>query len=312
MTRKSFRDGIQVAWDGTSLEIAQTCPRAYYYRMIRSVVPVETSVHLVFGGIYASALERFYKFRAEGMDIDTALLATIRFAMLHSWKHDLDDEGNRIPGGAPISFNDAAKTRMNLMRTIVWYVDQFAEESADGIQTVHLSDGRPAVELSFMLPLAPDLMYCGHLDRLITYGGTTMWMDQKTTSKTLGPWFYDNYKPTNQFLGYTWAGETILAQPIRGGIIDAAQIAAGFSRFERHPVLHTKDQINEWLDGTFYTIELIQSATKEQHFPMNLSSCGKYGGCDYRMLCSVTPGLRESYLKSNYVEVKPWDPATPR
>ena len=56
--KKSFQNGLQFAWDATSLSLAQTCLRKYYYTMIRGVQPRNKSVHLIFGGIYASSLER--------------------------------------------------------------------------------------------------------------------------------------------------------------------------------------------------------------------------------------------------------------
>jgi hypothetical protein len=65
--RKSFTDeGIQHAWDATSVDLASTCLRKYYYTMVRQIKPKTQSVHLIFGGIYASALESFYKKRALG------------------------------------------------------------------------------------------------------------------------------------------------------------------------------------------------------------------------------------------------------
>lgn len=309
----SFTNGVQTAWDSTSISLAQTCLRKYYYRMIASVVGMEDSVHLIFGGVYASSLEKFYGFRAAGYDYSSALRGTVRHALLATWSHDRADNGDAIPGtGQPVSFNHAAKTRANLIRTIIWYCEQFGHETPDGIQTHILSNGKAAVELSFALPLSSDLLYCGHLDRVVSYGGHLYWMDQKTTGSTVGPYFFKDFSPDNQFTGYTWAGEAILQSPIKGGIIDAAQIAQGFSRFERGFVTRTRDQINEWLEDVHYTIELAQQATKSQHFPMNRTACGNYGGCPYRELCAVTPSLRETFLRSNYKQVQPWSPITPR
>ena len=36
---------------------------------------------------------------------------------------------------------------------------------------------------------------CGHLDRVVTYGGQKFVMDQKTTGSTIGPYFFDGFKP---------------------------------------------------------------------------------------------------------------------
>lgn len=300
--KKSFKDGVQFAWDATSLELAQTCLRKYYYSMIRGITPKRTSVHLLFGGIYASALEEFYKHRAEGDSIEDALRKVIRLALEQSWDKE---------AGHPLHFDDTKKTRVNLIRTIVWYVDQFAEETDDGIRTYHLQSGKPAVELSFTLEFDEDTLYCGHLDRVVQMGDSLYVMDQKTTGGTIGTYYFEQFSPNNQMSGYAWAGQAVLHSPVRGVIIDAAQIAVNFTRFERGITTRTPDQLEEWYDSARYTIQLARHATREERFPMNLSACGNYGGCPFRQLCARSPKVRENYIKSDYSDHN-WDPLKAR
>ena len=49
--------GLQWAWDSTSLSNFVTCPRKYFYENLQGWQSEERSVHLIFGGHYASALE---------------------------------------------------------------------------------------------------------------------------------------------------------------------------------------------------------------------------------------------------------------
>jgi len=310
--KRSFKDGLQFAWDGTSLELAQTCLRKYYYTMIRGIKPRRQSVHLIFGGIYANALENFYKHRAEGDSIDEALRKIVRLALVESWEHERSESGERIPDtGQATYFDDTKKTRVNLIRTIVWYIEQFADESEDSMKTYHLQSGKPAVELSFTLELDDELMYCGHLDRVVDFGGQLYIMDQKTTGGTVGTYFFDQFSPNNQMSGYAWAGQAILGSPVRGVIIDAAQIAVNFTRFERGITTRSKDQLEEWYDSALWTIKLARQATSLDQWPMNLSACGNYGGCPFRQLCSRSPSVRENYIKSDYSE-HVWDPLKAR
>jgi hypothetical protein len=301
--RRSFAQGVQFAWDATSVETAQTCLRKYYYRLLLNLTPKRSSVHLIFGGIYASALEQFYMLRSEGLSIDDALRITVRSALEASWNK---------AAGQPLEFDDPAKTRSNLLRSIIWYVDQFADEREAGITTYHLASGRAAVELSFALEFADGIMYCGHLDRVVEYAGGLYWMDQKTTKSTITPRFFDQFKPHNQFMGYTWAGQAILHSPVKGGIIDAAQIAVGFTRFERYPVTFTRDQLDEWRENTLETIARAQEATRRGKFPMNLASCGNYGGCPYRTLCQRSPSVRGNFIEGDYEHREPWEPIKAR
>lgn len=312
--RRSFNAEGQFVWDSTSLNLAMECPRKYYYSMIRSIVPQETSVHLIFGGIYAAALEHFYHQIFDHGDFDKALISTVRYALLESWTHELTSSGERILGtGQPVHFDHNAKTRETLIRTIIWYLDTFGHETPDGIQTVRLKNGKPAVELSVMAEINDDFFYAGHIDRLVTYAGNTYWMDQKTTGGSIGARFFDSFKPSNQFYGYTWLGKIVLSEPVYGGIIDAAQIAVGFSRFDRRPMSCTPDQLEEWLDSALWTMYAARQWFMLNRYPHNFTSCDKYGGCPYRELCSRPEAVRERFIESNYkMREKPWDPAVPR
>lgn len=300
--RASFDNGVQIAWDATSLDLAQVCARKYYYANVLGIKPKQQSVHLIFGGIYATCLEEFYKLRAKGMTIDEALEEVVLLALTESWDRER---------GVAVLFEDSNKTRVSLIRTIVWYIDQFAEESEHGIKTYHLQSGEPAVELSFRLEFATDILYCGHLDRVVEYGTDLYVMDQKTTKTTVGTYYFRGFDLSNQMSGYSFAGKAVMSSPVRGVIIDAAQILVNGTRFERGITTRSADQLEEWYTDTVHFIEQFQHQSEQAFFPMNLNSCGNYGGCPYRSLCSVSPKLRKNYIKSDYQQHR-WDPIKPR
>lgn len=311
MSRKSFKDGVQFAFDSTSIELAQTCPRKYYYSMIRCIQPAEQSVHLLFGGIYASALELFYKERFQGASIEDALRSTITYAMRASWNHER---------GHALTFDDPKKTRISLIRTLIWYIEEFGHEDEDGLMTYQLANGQPAVELSFAFEITDDIMLTGHLDRVVRLGDDLYIMDQKTTGGTVGTYYFRHFDLNTQMSQYTFAGQAVLHAPVRGVIIDAAQIATNWSRFERGITTRTKAQLDEWLESTMETIYRTRHYTRdylsresepERAFPMNLSACRNYGGCPFAELCASSPQVRENYIKSDYTE-KLWDPLEAR
>lgn len=312
----AFRDGLQFAWDSTSIKLAEECLRKYQYQMIEGWRTLQESVHLRFGSHYATALEHFYKHRANGSSFDEALLEIIREAMIETWDHERDAEGNRIPEtgtpyAPPVDAIGSArvKTRENLIRTIVWYFEQFRDDSAE---IVLLADGKPAVEYSFALPVENDIVFSGHIDRLVTYAGNIMVMDQKTTGSTISSRYFDGFKPDVQMSMYTFAGKAIYQMPVKGVIIDAAQIAVGFTRFERGLTFRTDSELSEWYDTTMYTIENARSATALGYFPMNRTSCDKFGGCPFRPVCSRAPEVREQFLNGFFVRGDRWDPLRAR
>ena len=311
MTQKNSSfdsDGIQFAWDSTCIDLAETCLYKYYLRMICRWKPVSGSPHLRFGGHYATACEHYHAHRAKDMSHDDAVEAVVLEALIDTWDHERDESGNRIPGtGQPWTSLHNLKTRENLIRTIIWYLDEFENDPA---QTIILPDGKPAVELSFTLDIGDeDIVFCGHLDRFVEYSGDLYVMDQKTTGTSVTPYYFRQWDTSGQMSMYTFAGRMIYDIPLSGVIIDAAQIAVGFSRFSRGMTFRTDLQLQEWLDDARYHIAMAREGTKQNRFPMNRSSCTKYGGCEFAEMCAKDPDSRNNFLRAKFQQdPKGWDP----
>jgi len=303
-TNTSFKNGVQFAWDATSLTSVQTCLRYYYYKNICGWQPVTKSVHLLFGGWYATALEHYHKHRASNLDHDEAQYLTVKEALESTWIRTPATE-TTPEISRPWMPVDTVKTRENLIRTIIWYLEEFKDEH---MPVVILPDGKPAVEYSFTIEFGKETVYCGHIDRLVEYGGYQYIMDQKTTQTTPGTYYFNNFKPDTQMSGYTYAGQIMFGLPIKGVIIDAAQIAVGFSRFTRGFTDRTEPQLEEWKLNADYYIKQAINATKLNFFPMNTTSCGNYGGCEFREVCGKNPSVRTQFLKAKFTQQSSWSP----
>jgi len=326
----SFLPGtaIQFAVDSTSLGLFKECPRKYFYSMIAGYTfgdgismggvsagyaPKDWSVHLAFGIAYHSAHECYHKRRAAGVPHDLA----VREAVLHTLVNTVgyDNQGN------------TKKTKENLIRTIIWSLDRFSEAEPDPAKTIILSNGSPAAELSFRFEMnkeaAPGQPYllCGHLDRLVEFQGDLWVMDYKTTGGTLSGYFFDQYNPNNQMSLYILAGQVIYNVPVRGAIIDAAQVMVGFSNYARGMTHRTAAQLEEFLDTTAYHLDQMRDCAEyvdgdktgfdEAAWPMNDKSCDKFGGCPFRIICSKDPAVRKNFLASNFVQ-RVWNPLETR
>ena len=303
-------DGLQFAWSAHSIGLAETCLYKYFLVKIEGWRPVRKSVHLLFGGWYATAIEHYYRARFEGMSSNDALCAVVRETLITTRELEhkdgtwhLDDkryQGDPYTGAwRPWQSDHNTKTRETLIRSIVWYVDQFED---DALKTITLADGSPAVELMFTLDLGNDLILRGKLDRLVDYAGDTYVLDQKTTGTTITPRYFEGWSPDTQMSTYTFAGQALYKLPIKGVILDAAQIAVGFTRFERGFVFRSSSQLEEWYKSALYHIEAARSATREGYFPQRFSSCGNFGGCEFRSVCSRSPEVREQFLKADFVK----------
>lgn len=309
--------GAQFAWDSTTLKAAFTCQRMYYYEFVEFWQANTISTDLIFGGHYAAALESYHKLRALGSPHDEALLSVVTSTMIETWVHSRTKDGARIPGtGHAQEFFHTSKTRENLIRTIVWYLEEVDET---GFATLIKSDGTPAVEMSFKLELDNGIIYAGHLDRVVSNGQLAFVQDQKTTGSTVSPSYFSKYDLDIQMSGYTFAGRAVLATPIRGVMIDAAQVAVGFSRFMRGFTYRNEATLGEWYQTSMDKILSVREATKRFHdtgdlrwFAQNYTACTMYRGCSFAGICSAAPSLREKYLLSNFTRREHWNPLVER
>lgn len=309
---------IQYAWDSTSLGWLKTCPRLYQYSMIDQWRSRGNSVHLDFGLWYHHGLETYDRRRAEGLSHDDALANVVLDLLKLTW---ID--------GASWASDHNLKTRETLIRSVIWYVEQFGDDD-DAAQTVRLANGKPAVELTFKMEMdwGPNAEYrglstdeefrkgrpyvlSGHLDRLVNFNDGIYVMDRKTSSTTIGSYYFDQYSPENQMSLYTMAAKVIYKTPVKGIIIDAAQIAVGFTRFSRGFTFRTDAQINEWLGDTKRWLALAEEFASANFWPMNDKACHQYGGCVFRKVCSKSPEVRQKFLESDFIK-KEWNPLVAR
>jgi hypothetical protein len=236
----------------------------------------------------------------------------------------------------PVDWGHNLKTRETLVRSVIWYLEEFGVN--DAAQTVILANGKPAVELSFRLEMDWGPKYhqilgtdkpwkvtesgidlvspqpyilSGHLDRVVSFQDGIYVMDRKTSSTTIGGYYFDGFNPDNQMSLYTFASKVIYSTPVKGVIIDAAQIAVGFTRFSRGFTFRTEAQTEEWLANTKEWLDLAESYAVKGFWPMNDRSCHMYGGCAFRKVCSKSPEVRQKFLESDF-EKRHWNPLEAR
>ena len=295
----------QYAWDSTSLGMLKTCPRLYYYTMIEGWEGKGENIHIRFGQEYHRALQEYDISKAKGVGHDSAVRQAVRDLLVrtHGWDPDPGDGRKR-----------SYKTRRSLLQAVCWYLDQFR---ADPTQTYIMADGTPAVELSFKFELdwGPPYVLCGHLDRVVLYNGDLFVMDRKTSTTTLSQYYFAQFQPNNQMSLYALASQVILKSPVRGVIIDAAQIMADSVRFVRDFTYRTKDQLAEWESDLRYHLAIAKTYAEQGYWPQNDTACDKFGGCKFRGICSKSPSVRKTFLKADFVQLpeeERWNPLKPR
>lgn len=297
--------GLQLAWDSTSLGELKLCPRRYFYRILCGWTPRELNVHFKFGLGFHGATERYDHARANGADHKEALRVAVKWVMEYTWDKKM---------GRPWLSDLPEKNRLTLVRTVVWYYDKYEH---DPIETMQLVNGKPAVELSIMLPLpyraetGEELLYGGHLDKVGRLNDQSYIVDKKTTKSMLSESYFHQFSPDNQFSGYIFLGTAGFGLDIKGLIADAAQVGVTFSRFGRQLISRTPDQIKEWVRDLAFWLRQAEFYAKQQYWPMNDKACHVYGGCPFRQICAKAPSTRAGWLKGAFTK-QMWNPLISR
>jgi hypothetical protein len=298
-------ENLQIAWDSTSIGALKRCPRYYEYNILRGYSSRGESAHLRFGIEYNNALVTYHKARASGVTYDVAVLLALRYALEHTWDDTL---------GRPWTSDEPTKNRETLIRSVLWHLEQFAE---DPFETVITTEGKPAVEVSFRLEIGEfaftgeAYMLCGYLDRQINFVDSLWYTDYKTTKGQLDEKYFAQYTPNNQISQYSFAGNIISPKPIQGIFIDAAQVGVTFTRFHRSRIHRTPDQLEEWARDSLYYIRQNEEFVQRDYWPQNDTACNQYGGCPFRPVCALTPSLRAQHLKMLFHR-RVWDPLVER
>lgn len=290
---------LQFAWNSSALGTFKECARKYFYSYIEGWTPKGTGIHLRFGRLFQDALDFFDKLVIQGEGREDAIDLMVDWVLQMTWD-GREPDGS---GGTPWETGDANKNRETLLRSVVWYVDHYAHDSTS---TLILS-GAPALELKFTMefpaltPKGEPYLMTGHMDRLCQFGDDKFIMDRKTTKTTISPYYFQQYSPDNQMSLYTFAGRSIYDVPVAGVIIDAAQIAVGFTSFSRGITTRSEGQISEWVTDTTYWLRLAETFAEANYWPMNDKSCHDYGGCPFREVCNKDAAVRDSFLRTNFV-----------
>ena len=126
---------LQYVYDSVSLKLLQGCLQRYHRKMVEGWQESETPPALAWGRDFHTCMETYHKCVAHGLDHETALRRAARLAALL---------------GEGLQSLDTTRSKETLIRSVVWYLDEYKD---DPMRTALLPDGKPAVELSFQLPM---------------------------------------------------------------------------------------------------------------------------------------------------------------
>lgn len=300
---------LQLSWDSSSYGNLQKCPRFYELNNVEGYVARSDNDHIKFGHVFHGATETYTRQRANGANHDAGICAALRYAIAETWDFDL----NR-----PWLSVEPTKTRYTLLRTIVWYLDQFEH---DAIETLTMPSGDPAVELGFRFslseldpesdfsaPTGEEYALCGRLDRVARWNDKVWIQDKKSTKYQLDDTYFRQYSPDCQVSLYTIAGRVIFGNEIDGIMIDAAQVLVEGSRFARRTIERTDGELERWLVDLKIRLRENEAYVANNHWPMNDKACGwGRARCQYVPVCTADPIVHDEILKQFYKK-RVWNP----
>lgn len=327
---------FQTAWDSTSLGWLKTCPQLYAYNQ-QGWTTRQRSIHLTFGGLYASGVELYAKVRAAGSSHDDAVLAVVRQTIETSgsrdcapcagkgWIVEREFAGGttqgapctacRSTGGAwlPWLSGDPFKNLYTLLRSLIWNLE---DRLGSPFSTYIRPNGHAAVELSFNFQAfeieGEAISLSGHLDEVVEESDRRWVKDDKTTKGALNANYRQGFSPDNQMSLYSIAGKVILDEPVAGVLVRAAQIGVGFTRFSTFQVPRPQPVLDEWMRDTEFWITQARGFAINNYWPRNDKACHMYMGCAFQKVCSVSPTHRQSWLESDFIKRPPWNPLKAR
>ena len=251
--------------------------------MIEGWSPRDDNIHLRFGVEYHWAIENFDRLRASGTEFEDAVRSTVGELLIRTadWDPDILTKAGRY------------KNVDTLLQLVIDYFDFFRNDPA---RTHILDNGRPAVELSFKFELdwGPQrrrrkVHACGHLDRIAELEGCC----SSSTTRPQQPHpgnTSSTTSPNNQMTLYALAAQIVVNSPIKGVIVEAAQILLEKpNQFSRGFALRTQANLSEWIADLSSWLNLAESFATSGHWPMNDTACDKFGGCRFRDICKRSP-----------------------
>lgn len=289
-------------FDNTALSSYKDCPRKYYLRHVLDWRSEGTSLPLVFGLAWHSAMDAVWRMakKVPKEELPSYGLA----AFLETW------EGQGHPAELTLEQIESYSPRTPSVahEMLVGYVN-----ARHGMmQSVELL----SLEQPFAVPLPQldNVWYVGRLDKVVQATGQLLVLEHKTTTeyKKDGGFrstYVEGWYSDSQCKGYQYGG-ALFFPGLKQVWVDAALVHAKVhNAFRFIPIEHQMPLLQEWITDTKDWIARIHADTARGYFPKNENSCvGKFGACQFLDICRTTSDPeRLSTPPAGYVKEK-WQP----
>lgn len=156
--------------------------------------------------------------------------------------------------------------------------------------------------------------YIGRIDAILR-DSNLLWVADHKTSSRGGKEFVDAFRLSRQTLGYAWAGQKLLGEPVAGCILNALVIKPPTQKLfnntdlERHTFFYSQDLLAEWENGMRHVVADLVGCLVRGYFPQHaLSFKSPCSLCDYNENCPLPLKDRPADLASALYQNVTWSP----
>lgn len=261
----------------SSMDVVQSCDQKYDYGynkglkvsptifMHETPIAVKSDDGMQKGLVGHAMLEQYYKLKQQGIDHDDVLIS------------------KGIEAGQLCA---ATETRLDNISDV-----------EDAFQQYHSIYRREDFRILAVEERFAKVLYEDDTKRFIFEGKIDLFvettdihpMDHKFESR-----FFKKTRLNNQFIIYPWATgcERI--------VINRLGLQKKEKKFDRISLVYSEAMVEEWTEEATYWFLKLYKTIKNGYYARNLTSCEKYGGCPYQMLCDANPEEREWRILNFY------------
>ncbi|MEW6682636.1 MAG: PD-(D/E)XK nuclease family protein [Nitrospirota bacterium] len=226
------------------------CPRAYRYYYVEGWRPIAKRPSLLFGGAIDRALSALFQQDADPLAVFSGAWEALRGAPVawgkrHTW------EALRDIGGA--------------------LLERFMKE-----ERPRFSEVRPECVQRHLSAELAGVTFIGYPDLYARVDGLRTLVDFKTAQASYDP---EEVRLNEQLTAYWWLLEANHLPVDRVAFCVLLKLKE--PRIEWHFATRRPEEVAEYRDK----LALVASDIVRGRFPKKTSSCGQWGGCDYRPLC---------------------------
>jgi PD-(D/E)XK nuclease superfamily len=312
-------DGKWAFWiDNSTLKDFRLCEQYFDYRHQQLIAPKGGvgSLAMHVGSWWSDTMEGYYLHIKEhgGLTLNLALLIAS-----NCWK-DLDmDQYAALP--AYEKFGGTAGAAAMLSQYYETHLQHDAQrwkiiaaEAGFGLKNEVVVGSNDRVTVYWV----------GKPDLMAVEGGHMMPIDHKTVA-SIDSQIGLKYKPNPQFPGYVFAAEVLAKQLGLDVVVDRCVInicaraipakprdksQPERPRFRRVLLGYSPAEINEWRSQILAKVTRMREAIESGIYLWNENACHNmyFRPCEYRSLCSVPQGTRQTIIDGNYTKIERWIP----